>query len=92
MDTMVRTNNGFDIADTDLKLRGPGDLMGTQQSGLLDLRIADLSKDGTILVQARQAAQEIVEHDPDLIKPENRAIKLHIESLPKTAITWGRIS
>lgn len=92
MDTMVRTNNGFDIADTDLKLRGPGDLMGTQQSGLLDLRIADLGKDGAILAQAREAAQEIVETDADLIKPENLAIRQHIEALPKTAITWGRIS
>jgi len=63
---MVRTNNGFEIAETDLKLRGPGDLMGTQQSGALDLLIADLGKDGQILEQARIEAKEILSRDPEL--------------------------
>ena len=92
MDTMVRTNNGFEIADTDLKLRGPGDLMGTQQSGLLDLLIADIGKDGAILKQAREEAQHILEADPLLRKPENKLILQQIESMKKTAVNWSRIS
>jgi ATP-dependent DNA helicase RecG len=90
--TMVKTNNGFDIAETDLKLRGPGDLMGTQQSGVLDLLIADLGKDGQILKDAREAALKILENDPDLIKPENRAIKVQIESMRSSSMNWSRIS
>ncbi len=92
IETMVRTNNGFEIAETDLKLRGPGDLMGTQQSGALDLMIADLGKDGAILQQAREAANEILTHDPNLEKPENRAIKTQVLSLRKTVVNWSRIS
>ncbi|HWA34076.1 MAG TPA: helicase-related protein, partial [Cyclobacteriaceae bacterium] len=92
METMVRTNNGFEIADTDLKLRGPGDLMGTQQSGVLDLRIADLGKDGKILTVAREAAVRILEEDPDLKKPEHQSIKNHIASLRKSAVNWAKIS
>jgi ATP-dependent DNA helicase RecG len=90
--TMVKTNNGFDIAETDLKLRGPGDLMGTQQSGVLDLLIADLGKDGQILKDARDAAVKILENDPDLIKPENRVIKVQIESMRSSNMNWSRIS
>ena len=89
---MVRTNNGFEIAETDLKLRGPGDLMGTQQSGALDLLIADLSKDGKVLQQARDAANEILANDPELKKPENGVIKMQIEQAKKTAVNWSRIS
>ncbi|MBS1681464.1 MAG: ATP-dependent DNA helicase RecG [Bacteroidetes bacterium] len=92
IETMVRTNNGFEIAETDLKLRGPGDLMGTQQSGSLDLLIADLGKDGKILQQARDAANQILTNDPALAKPENVLIKHQIESLRKTAVNWSRIS
>jgi ATP-dependent DNA helicase RecG len=92
IETMVRTNNGFEIADIDLKLRGPGDLMGTQQSGVLDLLIADLAKDGRILTESRAAAQAILNDDPALAKPENQPIRRHIESLPATAINWSRIS
>jgi ATP-dependent DNA helicase RecG len=89
---MVRTNNGFEIADIDLKLRGPGDLMGTQQSGVLDLLIADLSKDGRILSESRAAAQQLLSDDAGLSKPENINIRRHIESLPATAVNWSRIS
>ena len=92
MNTMVKTNNGFEIAETDLELRGPGDLMGTQQSGLLDLLIADLSKDGKILVQAREEAGAILEKDPDLKLPENLPIKAHLSSLRKTTVNWAKIS
>ncbi|MEM6524900.1 MAG: ATP-dependent DNA helicase RecG [Bacteroidota bacterium] len=92
IETMVRTNNGFEIADTDLKLRGPGDLMGTQQSGALDLLIADLGKDGKILQTARQAAQSVLAKDPELLHPENINVKTQIESMRKTVINWSRIS
>jgi ATP-dependent DNA helicase RecG len=90
--TMVRTNNGFEIADTDLKLRGPGDLMGTQQSGILDLLIADLSRDGQILQRARESAIDILEKDPDLQHVENTVIKAQIASMRKTTMNWSRIS
>lgn len=92
IETMVRTNNGFEIAETDLKLRGPGDLMGTQQSGALDLLIADLGKDGELLKQAREEAQTLLENDPDLAKPENQFVKQQIESFKKEAVNWSRIS
>jgi ATP-dependent DNA helicase RecG len=89
---MVRTNNGFEIAETDLKLRGPGDLMGTQQSGALDLLIADLGKDGELLKTARVAAQTILASDPLLQQAENRMILQQIESIKKSAVNWSRIS
>ena len=92
METMVRTNNGFEIADTDLKLRGPGDLMGTQQSGLLDLMIADLGKDGKILLQARKAAAEILEIDAELTNSEHQPIKNQLNLLRKTTVNWAKIS
>ena len=92
IETMVRTNNGFEIAETDLKLRGPGDLMGTQQSGALDLLIADLGKDGELLKIARGAAQTILADDPLLQRPDNRMILQQIESIKKSAVNWSRIS
>lgn len=92
IETMVRTNNGFEIAETDLKLRGPGDLMGTQQSGVLDLLIADLSRDGEILQRARERAVDILEKDPDLQHAENSVIKTQIISSRKSAMNWSRIS
>ncbi len=92
IETMVRTNNGFEIAETDLKLRGPGDLMGTQQSGALDLLIADLGKDGELLQQAREVAQTVLEKDPQLQQPDNRVILQQIESIKKAAVNWSRIS
>jgi ATP-dependent DNA helicase RecG len=90
--TMVDTNNGFEIAETDLSIRGPGDLMGTQQSGVLDLLIADLGKDGQLLQHARTVASQILEQDPELTKPENIVIKAQIESMRKSTINWSRIS
>jgi len=92
IDTMVKTNNGFEISETDLKLRGPGDLMGTQQSGALDLLIADLGKDGEILKVAREAATEILQADPLLDKPEHYLIRQQVESLKQTVVNWSRIS
>lgn len=92
LDTLVRTNDGFEIAETDLRLRGPGDLMGTQQSGALDLLIADLGKDQAILQQARQAAIRLLEDDPELKKPDNGVIRQQIDSMKKTVVNWSRIS
>lgn len=92
IETMVRTNNGFEIAEVDLKLRGPGDLMGTQQSGALDLLIADLSKDGELLTQAREAATELLASDPQLAKPEHSMVLQQIQSMRKNAVNWSRIS
>jgi ATP-dependent DNA helicase RecG len=92
LETMVRTNDGFEIANTDLMLRGPGDLMGTQQSGVLDLLIADIGKDGKILQIAREAAKSLLEEDPELAKNKNRNIKNHIATLRKDLVNWSRIS
>lgn len=92
IETMVRTNNGFEIAETDLQLRGPGDLMGTQQSGALDLLIADLGKDGKILQTARETANRILEEDPELIKPENKMIRTQVDMAKKSVVNWSRIS
>jgi len=92
IETMVRTNNGFEIAETDLKLRGPGDLMGTQQSGALDLLIADLSRDGQILERARKHALQTIEKDPELQDPQNRVIKTQIASIRQSVVNWSRIS
>jgi ATP-dependent DNA helicase RecG len=92
IDTMVKTNNGFEIAETDLNLRGPGDLMGTQQSGVLDLLIADLGKDGQILQKARETAIFIMNEDPQLTRSENKVIKTQIESMRTDSVNWSRIS
>ena len=88
--TMVQTNNGFEVAAIDLQLRGPGDLMGVQQSGLLDLKIGDLSQDGNILQLARKYAQKIIKEDPKLIKPVHFCI---LEQCKKndTMNNWNRI-
>ena len=90
--TMVDTTDGFKIAEVDLKLRGPGDLMGTRQSGALDLLVSDLVKDGEILKTARLAAQDLLKKDAQLVQPENAVIKNHIDSFSKNAVNWGRIS
>lgn len=92
IETMVRTNNGFEIADVDLKIRGPGDLMGTQQSGVLDLLLADLATDGKILEEARICAEKIIDTDPRLDNSNYAMLKRHILSLKKNSVNWGRIS
>lgn len=92
INTMVRTNNGFEISETDLELRGPGDLMGTQQSGALDLLIADLGKDGKILQAARETAIRVLEDDPELQKNENKVIRTQVERTKKSAVNWSKIS
>ena len=93
MDIMVATNDGFRIAEADMQLRGPGDLEGTQQSGLpFDLRIASLTTDGQILELARQAAMEILNADPLLEDPFNRIYKRQLDHLRQTVVNWGEIS
>ena len=90
--TMVRTTDGFEIAEVDLKLRGPGDLMGTQQSGMLELKIADLIKDNAILQYARQLALETLHEDPDLKLPKNKPILHYYKEVSNRRLEWSRIS
>ena len=92
LQTMVETSDGFKIAEVDLKLRGPGNLMGTQQSGVLNLKIADVVKDSKILISARNTAISVLEDDPNLAKPENISIKNAFSRLSKTSKIWSNIS
>lgn len=90
--TMVETSDGFKIAEVDLKLRGPGNLMGTQQSGVLNLKIADVVKDTAILSRARNSAIDILKDDPNLSKVENSMIKNTYSEISKTTGAWSNIS
>ena len=90
--TMVQTNNGFEIAEADLRLRGPGNIEGTQQSGILNLRLADLAKDGKILKTAREIASRILEDDPNLQRPEHQVIAKYLSKHAKQVKAWSRIS
>jgi ATP-dependent DNA helicase RecG len=90
--TMVRTNDGFEIAEVDLELRGPGDLMGTQQSGAMNLRIADLSRDGQIVSSAREAAKRILERDPGLKLPDHSGLREIMKEILKNRPDWGKIA
>lgn len=92
LSTMVRTNDGFEISEVDLELRGPGDLMGTQQSGELDLRIADLVKDGPLVAIARDKAREILKNDPRLERSEHYLLKKEAIKRLKDKPNWSEIS
>jgi ATP-dependent DNA helicase RecG len=92
METMVRTNDGFEIAEVDLKLRGPGDLMGTQQSGVLNLQIADIVRDRDILILARNYAMKILKEDAGLTLPENTTLRAVYMELTKKKNIWNYIS
>lgn len=92
LQTMVRTNDGFEIAETDLKLRGPGDMAGTQQSGIVDLKIADLAKDTQILALARKAAIIILQQDPHLVLPQHMCINSRLLTMQKERGDWARVS
>lgn len=92
LSTMVRTNDGFEISEVDLELRGPGDLMGTQQSGNLDLRIADLAKDGPLVALARDKAREILQVDPRLERSEHLLLKKEAIKRLKDKPNWSEIS
>ena len=92
METMEQTNDGFEIAEVDLKLRGPGDLLGTQQSGILDLKVADISKDQQLVVYSRSIATKLLEEDADIMKEENYPIRRRISKILKSKPNWGQIS
>lgn len=90
---MVNSNNGFEIAEADLRLRGHGDLEGTQQSGEgLDLKIANLAADGQILQYARDIALEVLDKDPELLSEPNRILNERLKTLFARKINWGMIS
>ncbi len=89
--TMVETNDGFKISEVDLQLRGPGDIEGTIQSGILNMRIADISKDNALLMEARQKVIDILENDPKLERPQNVVLNNYFELYNKTS-RWGSIS
>ena len=93
IDIMCDTNDGFEIAEADLKLRGPGDLEGTQQSGIaFDLKIADIARDGQLVQLARDEARKIIDADPDCNRPENALLWRRLKELRKTNIDWAAIS
>jgi len=91
LDTMVRTNDGFEIAEIDLQLRGPGNIEGTQQSGVLDLKLADLAQDQQILIEARKTVIKILEDDPELKDESNKLLRQYFEKR-MGGITWDKIS
>ncbi|MGL5920476.1 MAG: ATP-dependent DNA helicase RecG, partial [Bacteroidales bacterium] len=93
MEIMVRTNDGFEISEADLQLRGPGDLEGTQQSGIaFDLKIANLARDGQIVQMTRDVAREIIDQDPTLSSPANSVLNRQLRKLFNKKINWGIIS
>lgn len=92
LQAMVATTDGFEIANFDLKLRGPGDLQGTQQSGIIDFKIADIIKDEQLVVYTRNLAKKLLEADPDLKATENQSIAKQLQLLIRQDNFWGMIS
>jgi ATP-dependent DNA helicase RecG len=92
LSTMVETNDGFKIAEVDLQLRGPGDLQGTKQSGILDLKVADLIKDEKILKYARSLASEVLSEDTELEMDKNRPLAKQLAVMQKDMVNWSLIS
>lgn len=93
IEIMVQTNDGFEIAEADLKLRGPGDLEGTQQSGIaFDLKVADLGHDGQLLQYVREVAQLFLDEDPNATVPSNRMVWKQLASMRKNNVNWAAIS
>jgi ATP-dependent DNA helicase RecG len=92
VETMVRSSDGFEIAEVDLQLRGPGDLMGTQQSGLLNLKIADIAKDAQLVVMAREEARKILEIDPGLERPQHLKLREILINVLNSKPNWGKIA
>jgi ATP-dependent DNA helicase RecG len=92
MQTMVRTNNGFEIAEADLRLRGPGDIAGTLQSGLMNFKIANLATDHKFIQAARFTAIDMIREDPNLLKPENQLLRNYILEYTQRKINWAEIS
>ncbi len=92
LEIMVRSNDGFEIAEADLKLRGPGDMQGTKQSGVLDLRIANLAQDGELIALTRKVAERILEKDEKLTQPENELLRNQLIKNKQKSGNWSRIS
>lgn len=92
MSAMVETNDGFKIANTDLKMRGPGNMMGTKQSGLLELRFTNLAEDQDMVLKSRELAINTIKKDPNLESKENLIMKSHLKENIKQNINWSRIS
>ena len=93
IEVMVRTNDGFEIAETDLQLRGPGDIEGTQQSGIpFDLKIANLSRDGQLIEYVRNIAEDILSNDPVLKDNQNQILNVELKRLFSQKQTWSNIS
>ena len=92
LETMVRTNDGFEIAEQDLRLRGPGDIMGTQQSGVLDFKLADLAKDAQIVQLSKNDVDDLLKIDPDLLLKENQTIRKELVRQMKLKPNWSNIS
>ena len=89
---MVNSSDGFKIANIDLKLRGPGNMMGTKQSGLLELRFTNLAEDFDTIKETREAAIELIEKDAEIKNPNNIMIRSYLKSNIKSNINWSRIS
>ena len=92
LETMVRTNDGFEIAEQDLRLRGPGDIMGTQQSGVLDFKLADLAKDAQLVQLSKNDVDDLLKIDPDLVLKENQTIRKELVRQMKLKPNWSNIS
>jgi ATP-dependent DNA helicase RecG len=92
LETMVRTTDGFEISEQDLKIRGPGDIMGTQQSGVLDFKLADLARDGQIVQLSKIDVDQILKEDVNISNPENASIKRELIRQIKLKPNWSNIS
>jgi ATP-dependent DNA helicase RecG len=91
METMERTTDGFEISEVDLKLRGPGDIEGTQQSGVLDLKIANLARDGQIVLAAREAAEAVLDEDSELVLPKNQPLARALRERSGSRTNWSKV-
>jgi len=89
---MCRTNDGFEIAEVDMEIRGPGDIMGTQQSGLPDLRMADIQKDKDLMITARYIAQRVLDVDAKLERDEHASLRNNLDRMLKDRPNWSQIS
>jgi ATP-dependent DNA helicase RecG len=89
---MCRTNDGFVIAEVDMEIRGPGDILGTQQSGLPDLKMADLLRDRDLMTTARYMAQRVLEEDPSIELPVHKTLRVNLDRIKKDRPNWSRIS
>ena len=91
METMVRTNDGFEIAEADLQLRGPGETQGTRQSGMIEMKMGDFTKDEPIIRHTRRMVNLLLDNDPTLSKPEHQITKDFFNKNFANGFDWGRI-